>query len=67
MQELSNAECHSLSLDKVIKMLQTDIEKGLTSIDVKRKLEEFGENVINKTRKELIIFISLAIQTAMSP
>jgi hypothetical protein len=43
LQELSNAEWNSLSLDKVIEMLQTDIEKGLTSVDLKRRLEESGE------------------------
>ena len=56
MQELSNAEWHSLSLDKVIEMLQTDIEKGLTSIDVKRRLEEFGENVISIKRGKNQLF-----------
>jgi Ca2+-transporting ATPase len=56
LQELSNAEWHSLSLDKVIEMLQTDIEKGLISIDVKRRLEEFGEKVISIKRGKNQLF-----------
>jgi len=56
LQELSNAEWHSLSLDKVIEILQTDIEKGFTSIDVKRRLEEFGENVISIKRGKNQLF-----------
>ncbi|HXV88283.1 MAG TPA: HAD-IC family P-type ATPase [Nitrososphaeraceae archaeon] len=50
MQELLDGEWHSLSSDKVIEILQTDIEKGLTSIEIKRRLVEFGENVISIKR-----------------
>jgi Ca2+-transporting ATPase len=37
-------------------MLQTDIEKALTSIDVRRRLEEFGENVISIKRGKNQLF-----------
>jgi cation-transporting P-type ATPase F len=56
LEELSNVEWHSLPPNKVIQMLQTDIEKGLTSIEVKRRLEKFGENVISIKRGKNPLF-----------
>ncbi len=59
MQELSKAAWHSLTPEEVIGMLQTDVQKGLTSIQVKRRLEEFGENVISiiQTKNSLFSFL----------
>jgi hypothetical protein len=56
LQELSKGAWHSLTPEEVIETLQTDVQKDLISIQVKRRLEEFGENVISIVQRKNPLF-----------
>ena len=50
---------HNLKIEEIIKVLRTDIEKGLTEKEVKLSLKEFGKNRLpaEKPLSELSIFL----------
>ena len=50
---------HNLKIEEIIKILRTDIEKGLSEKEVKLSLKEFGENRLpeEKTFSRLTIFL----------
>jgi Ca2+-transporting ATPase len=50
---------HNLKIEEIIKILRTDIEKGLTEKEVRLSLKEFGENRLpaEKPLSELSIFL----------
>ncbi len=41
---------HALEIDDLVKILEVDIDKGLTDDEVKKRLESFGPNVIPKVK-----------------
>lgn len=38
------SKAHTLSVDGVVKELETDVQRGLSSDEARRRLEEFGPN-----------------------
>ncbi|OCC14845.1 Cation-transporting ATPase [Dissulfuribacter thermophilus] len=50
MTRLTGYKWHSLSAEQVVDLLETDPDKGLTTEEVKRRLESFGPNVITKKK-----------------
>lgn len=43
---------HQLSTDNVLRVLDTDVKKGLDVLEVKRRQEHFGPNVLTKMKKK---------------
>ena len=57
MYELSQKhEWHSIHSDRVVEILQTDIEQGLTSNEAKKRQQKFGKNSISIKKKKNPIF-----------
>src|SRR5512139_3005555 len=46
------AKAASKEFDELIKVLGTDLEKGLTATEAKLRLEKFGENTLGEEEKE---------------
>ena len=42
---------HSMAVEQVVKVLDTDPQRGLTEEDVKRRLEKYGYNELKKEKK----------------
>ncbi|MHA1491589.1 MAG: cation-translocating P-type ATPase [Promethearchaeota archaeon] len=57
---MEKINAHSISVDEVIKAMDTSIEKGLTETEVQRRLEKYGKNELikEKGKTALQIFIS---------
>ncbi|MHA1226341.1 MAG: cation-translocating P-type ATPase [Candidatus Hodarchaeales archaeon] len=51
IKEIPDISGHSIELDALIKELNTDVNKGLTSESAKKKLEIYGPNVIPKPKQ----------------
>ena len=65
---------HSMAIEQVVKVLDTDPQRGLTEEDVKRRLEKYGANemkredavspftlFVNQFKNVLIIILLIAI------
>ncbi len=59
MQELSKTLWHSLLVNQVAEVLQTNPEQGLSLSEVNNRLQKFGENTISvkKTKSPVISFL----------
>jgi cation-transporting ATPase F len=52
MQEIPDKKWFSLDSKEIIEQLETDQEKGLSSDEAKRRIENFGRNEISKKKKK---------------
>jgi len=48
---------HSIEYEKIIKILKTNLDTGLSSVEVKKRLNEFGENILPHKKKDGILKI----------
>src|SRR5687768_6893671 len=44
------AASHHLEMDEVLRLLETDLERGLSTQEAKRRLEKFGPNKLSAPR-----------------
>jgi P-type Ca2+ transporter type 2C len=51
MEEKNETKWHALSVEEVIKKIKTDPDKGLSSGESKKRIEEYGRNEIPKGKK----------------
>lgn len=59
MQELSKTSWHSLPVEQIAEMLQTDPKQGLSLSEVNNRLQKFGENIasVKKEKSSVISFL----------
>ena len=50
MDQLLKHQWHKMPAEEVVRLLETDVEKGLDIFEVKRRRESFGPNAIAPTK-----------------
>lgn len=60
MEELICRHCHQIPAEEAALLLETDLQRGLSLFEVKRRQREFGPNVVSekKSRGALFRFVS---------
>lgn len=58
-KEIQNESFWALSADETVSVLETNVQSGLSEEEVKKRLEVFGENIIEKTKDASAFYIFL--------
>ena len=46
---------HRMQVDEAVKHLKTDLDKGLTEAEAKKRLEEYGANELDKEEEKSLL------------